>query len=822
LPLYDSGRAAGPAGEAGSEFLYYVMPYVEGETLRDKMAREKQLGVDETIAIAKDVADALHFAHQRGIVHRDIKPENILLQQGKPLVADFGIALAVSHAGGTRLTETGLSLGTPHYMSPEQATGDRELDARSDVYSLGAMVYEMLAGEPPHHGNTVQAIIARILSEEPQPVSRQRPAVPAHVDAAIRKALDKTPADRFTTAAKFAAALTDPGFTLSRTVATPATSAVPASHRSAVIVTLAAVAVLALGAAAAGWLRSTPKQVLRVSMAIHEDAALTEQSTLRIAISPDGRRIVYVGPATGTPLNRQLWLRDLDALNARPLPGTEGAMAPFFSRDGGSVGFLTGEPGDLRVVPTEGGPVRTIVTGGADPWGGDWGPDGRIYFTGPDGHLLRISPGETTIDTVATPDRAKGELEYDFAHVLPNGKGVIVEVWHSSVDDADIAVVALATGTVTTLVPGVNARYLPTGHLVWVTSDGMLLAAPFDADRMAFTAPSTLIEQGIAVDPDAGAGQFAVSETGHLVYEAGSAAGVAQLQWVTRQGEATPLDPDWWGAFGYVALSPDGRSLALTLSGSEGTHVWVKDLEGGGLLRLALGTGTFDRPTWTPDGTSVTYRGGSTSDRGIWTRRADASQPVERAARLPQGFYADEAGWAPDGATLVIRGQRPGTVRDILVLRPGTDTVPRELIATAQEEYSPTVSPNGRWIAYTSNESGQEEVYVRPFENPGRARWAVSVGGGTEPLWARNGREIFYRQTAGDLARRTVSETPDLNLGPVEKLFDARGFRADHYHRAYDVTPRGDRFIMVRRQGLVSELVLVANWFDELKAKVAR
>ncbi|MDH3290923.1 MAG: protein kinase [Gemmatimonadota bacterium] len=822
LPLYDSGRAAGPAGEAGSEFLYYVMPYVEGETLRDKMTREKQLGVDETIAIAKDVADALHFAHQRSVVHRDIKPENILLQQGKPLVADFGIALAVSHAGGTRLTETGLSLGTPHYMSPEQATGDRELDARSDVYSLGAMVYEMLSGEPPHHGNTVQAIIARILSEDPPPVSRQRPAVPAHVDAAVRKALDKTPADRFPTAAKFAEALGNPAFTLSHTAATPAAPAGPRARQPAIAIALAAVAVLAIGAAVAGWLRTTPKQVFRVSMAIHEDAALTEQSTLRIAMSPDGRRIVYVGPAASSPLNRQLWLRELDALSARPVLGTEGAMSPFFSRDGSAIGFFTGEPGDLRVVPTDGGPVRTIVTGGADPWGGDWGPDGRIYFTGPDGHLLRISPGGTTIDTVATPDRTKGELEYDFAHVLPNGKGAIVEIWHSSVDDATIAVVALATGAVTTLAQGVNARYLPTGHLVWVTSDGMLLAAPFDIDGMTFTGSSVLIEQGIAVDPDAGAGQFAVSETGNLIYEAGSATGVAQLHWVTRQGEATPVDPDWWGAFGYVALSPDGRSLALTLSGTDGTHVWVKNLEGGGLLRLALGAGTFDRPTWTPDGTSVTYRGGSASERGIWTRRADASQPAERTAALPEGFYADEAVWSPDGTTLVIRGQRPGTMRDILVLRPGTDTVPRELIATAQEEYSPIVSPNGRWIAYTSNESGQEEVYVRPFENPGRARWAVSVGGGTEPLWARNGRELFYRQTAGDLVRRTVTDTPSFGLGPVEKLFDARGFRADHYHRAYDITPRGDRFIMVRRQGLVSELVLVANWFEELNAKVPR
>jgi len=822
LPLYDSGRAAGPAGEAGSEFLYYVMPYVEGETLRDKMAREKQLGVDETVAIARDVADALHFAHQRGIVHRDIKPENILLQQGKPLVADFGIALAVSHAGGTRLTETGLSLGTPHYMSPEQATGDRELDARSDVYSLGAMVYEMLAGEPPHHGNTVQAIIARILSEEPAPVTRQRPAVPAHVDAAIRKALDKTPADRFTTAAKFAEALTNPGFTLARTVATPAASAGAPVRRSAVTLALATLAVAATAAALAGWLRSTPRQVVRVSMAIHEDAALTEQSTLRIAISRDGRRIVYVGPAAGSPLNRQLWLRDLDALGARPLPGTEGAMAPFFSRDGASVGFFTGEPGDLRVAPTAGGPVRTIVTGGADPWGGDWGPDDRIYFTGPDGHLLRTSAGGTTIDTVATPKGADGELEFDFAHVLPNGKGAIIEVWHSSVDDADIAVVEIATGTVTTLVQGVTARYLPTGHLLWATSDGMLLAAPFDQDRMAISGPSVLVEQGIAVDPDAGAAQFAVSENGHLVYEAGSAAGVSQLQWVTRGGEATPLDPEWWGSFGYVALSPDGRSLALTQSGSEGTHVWVKDLAGGGLLRLALGTGTFDRPTWTPDGTSVTYKGGSAADRGIWTRRADASQPVERAVALPQGFFADEVMWTPDGKSLVMRGQRPGSVRDILVMRPGEDTIPRPFIASAQEEYSPIVSPNGRWIAYTSNESGQEEVYVRPFDNPGRARWAVSVGGGAEPLWARSGREIFYRQTTGHLARRTVAETPDLALGPVERLFDARGFRQDHYHRAYDIAPSGDRFIMVRRQGLVSELVLVTNWIEELKAKVPR
>jgi serine/threonine-protein kinase len=822
LPLYDSGHVTGLGGEGGSEFLFYVMPYVEGETLREKMGREKQLGVEETVSIAKDVADALHFAHQRGVVHRDIKPENILLQQGKPLVADFGIALAVSHAGGTRLTETGLSLGTPHYMSPEQATGDRELDARSDVYSLGAMVYEMLAGEPPHHGTTVQAIIARILSEEPDPVTRQRPAVPPHVEAAIRKALDKTPADRFPSAAKFAEALTDPGFTLPRTAAIPATPTGAPVRRPVVTIGLAVVTALAVAMALAGWLRSVPKQVIRVSMAIHEDAALTDQSTLRIAMSPDGRSVVYVGPATTSRLNRQLWHRNLDELSARPIPGTEDALAPFFSPDGASIGFITGEPGDLRVVPIAGGPVRTIVTGTADPWGGYWAPDGQIYFTGSDGDLLRTSLGATAIDTVAVPDRERGQLEYDFAHVLPNGKGVIVEIWYSSIDDAEVAVVSLETDSVTKLADGVNARYLPTGHLVWSTSDGMLLAAPFDEDKLELTGPSVLIEQGVAVDPDAGAGQYAVSDNGHLIYEAGAAAGVAQLQWVDREGEAAPIEPDWWGTFGYVSISPDGNSVALTQSGGDGTHVWVKDLVGGTLLRLALSTGTFDRPTWTPDGTSVTYRGGSATERGVWTRRADASQPAERAVELEAGLVAYEAVWSPDGTWLVIRATRPGTLRDILAMRPGVDSVPRPLIASAAEEYSPDISPNGRWIAYTSNESGQEEVYVRPFDDPGRARWAVSVVAVSLKKWSRDGREIFYRSHVGEVTRRTVAETPDLSLGPVESLFDATGFRTDHYHRAYDIAPDGGRFLMVRRQGFVSELVLVTNWFEELEAKVSQ
>jgi len=347
LPLFDSGEA--------DSFLYYVMPHVEGESLREKLDREKQLSVEDTVEIAKNVVAALDYAHQQGVIHRDIKPENILLQAGQALVADFGIAVAISQAGGTRLTETGLSLGTPHYMSPEQATADRELDARSDVYSLGAVVYEMLVGEPPHVGNSAQAIVAKILTDTPPPIARTRELIPANVDAAVRCALAKSPADRFTSAADFSAALLNPAFTLP--TLSGATEGA-ASHRARlwqrVAVGLAAVAVLFAGLALWGWLHpDPPRPVTRRLMAFLPGQELTKNplQAQPISFASDGSWWVYVGTEEG---GSQLWVKRGDEYEATPLAGTEGASGPIVSPDGQSIAFT--RAGVLRRIPTAGGP----------------------------------------------------------------------------------------------------------------------------------------------------------------------------------------------------------------------------------------------------------------------------------------------------------------------------------------------------------------------------------------------------------------------------------------------------------------------------------
>ncbi|MFQ5809285.1 MAG: protein kinase, partial [Armatimonadota bacterium] len=409
LPLHDSGEA--------DTFLYYVMPYVEGETLREKIDREKQLGVTEAIEVTRSVAAALDYAHRQNVIHRDIKPENILIHDGQALVADFGIALAVSQAGGTRLTETGLSVGTPHYMSPEQAMGDRELDARSDVYSLGAVLYEMLAGDPPYTGSTAQAIVAKVITEKAPPVTVHRDTVPPHVAAAIQKALSKLPADRFHSAAEFADALTKPGAvpTVPRDV--PA-EAVPAPARAIAIPIPSARAVLpwALLAVAAGvavWalLRPPPHaQVARFQVGMPEDAGLLTATNGRtIALSPDGGTIVYVGPS------RQLFARRLDQLAVRPLPGTRGAHTPFFSPDGAWVGFYASP--SLKRVALAGGPPLTIANA-PTMRGASWGTDDYIVFapsiaTG----LMRVAAAGGPVDTLTRPDQGRGETSHRWPRV---------------------------------------------------------------------------------------------------------------------------------------------------------------------------------------------------------------------------------------------------------------------------------------------------------------------------------------------------------------------------------------------------------------------
>jgi serine/threonine-protein kinase len=813
LPLYDSGEA--------DSFLFYVMPFVDGDTLRDKLDRDKQLGVEEAVKIAESVASALQYAHERGVVHRDIKPENILLQAGQALVADFGIALAVSHAGGSRLTETGLSLGTPHYMSPEQATGDRDIDARSDLYSLGAMVYEMLVGDPPHTGSNLQAIIAKILSDEPSPVSRSRKTVPLNVEAAVTRALAKVPADRFASAAEFAQAIANPNYTAPTARMSAPTNPERSGSPGWLTAALGFLLVVLVGSSLWGWLRPVPKTVLRLGIAFPEEEMVQRARTKRFAIAPDGSRLVYVGPTIQGAGAPQLWLRRLDELHARPLSGTEGARAPAFSPDGQFIAFITGEPGDLRIMPADGGPAQTVASDSVNPWGVDWGTDGRLYFSVSNGRLVRARPGGGPLEEVSAPDTTLGESEHEWPHILPSAKGALIQIWHGSTADAEVGILDLETGEMRSRLEGVVARYLPTGHVLYATYDGSLVALPFDEGRLEVTGPPTVVEEGVGIDSYAGVGQFDVSKNGHLVYQSGGGVGSEQVVRVDREGNVTLIDPNWQGDFENLVLSPDGTRLAVTATGSEGTHIWVKQLDTGPMVRLTFEGTSNNRPAWSPDGRSVTFITNRERNRSLWSVRADGSA---RAEPLLAEGVVNEGFWSRDGQWIVFRQGSSGTrTRDIRAIRPAEDTAARLIVGAVFDEYAPALSPDSRWIAYVSNESGREEVYVRPFPDADRAKWQVSVDGGIEPRWANSGRELFYRTARGEMVVRAVGGSERFEMGPPQVLFDASNFAGDNYHAVYDLTPDDSQFVMIgSNEAIREDVVLVFNWLEELKAKLAR
>ena len=447
LPLHDSGEA--------DSYLFYVMPYVEGETLGDRLERESQLPVDESVKIATEIADALQAAHEQGVIHRDIKPANILLSRGRPLVADFGIALAVSAAGGGRLTETGLSLGTPHYMSPEQATGDQIVGPSTDIYALGSVLYEMLVGEPPYTGSNAQAILGKIIQGRPVSARDERAAIPANVDAALRKALEKLAADRFTSAQEFARALGDPGFRYGELAAADAGPAAGPWKRLS-LATTGLAAVFALTTLWSFLRPDTLGPVTRVSVQIPEEQSIAP-STDGMALAPDGSLLVYQGVSDESPA--QLWVRPWNALSATPIRGTEGTFSPpDISPDGQDVAFATG--GSFRVVPIQGGVTRTLSEeGGCCP---TWSPDGVwLYYSNPPTGLRRVPAGGGSPEVITEVATDAGDQFLLYPDVLPGGEGVVFQI--RGVGGSRIQAVDVETREVKDLTPGAHPRYSPRG-----------------------------------------------------------------------------------------------------------------------------------------------------------------------------------------------------------------------------------------------------------------------------------------------------------------------------------------------------------------------
>jgi Tol biopolymer transport system component len=840
LPLFDSGTADG--------FLYYVMPYVEGESLRDRLNREKQLPVQEAVDLTAEVADALQYAHEHGVVHRDIKPENILIHAGRPMVADFGIALAVSAAAGGRMTETGLSLGTPHYMSPEQATAEKEITGRSDVYSLASVLYEMLTGDPPHVGSSAQQIIMKIVTEEAAPVTKLRRSVPPNVAAAVSKALEKLPADRFGSAKEFAAALTDPSY---RSKAAAMASA-PGARRWGTGVTLVGWLLWGLTLAAGGWLWSRARSgvhepVRRYALQMSEPETVTTTRSGVLALSPDGSRIAYVG---GAPTRaaasaggsgglrtypRQIWIRDRDQLYAHPVPGTDGAGFLSWSPDGRRLAFETA-PRVLEVVTLDGTPP-TVVTDSLSAAGAGtaWAPDGAIYsaggFGGPAGVGIVSYPATGGAATVRTRlDTARHEFAHVNPAVLPNNRGLLFSIWYGPTrpNDTEIAVLDLETGKYRTIQAGMRARYLATGDLLIARANGTLVAVPFDEDKLEVTGPAVPVVTGVATYVGYIV-NYDVSNVGTLVYFAGQPQDVKETLrpvWVTRDGVATPVDSGW--TFdrpfnGGMSLSPDGHRLAVAIAGKPNSDIWIRQLdrEHGPLSRLTLGDFLKYRPTWSPDGRSVAYIvDPGNNNASIYQRPADFSGTAKKLLGSDKALA--EAVWSPDGHWMVVRTTLP--TRDLYAFQPGVDTTLTPIVTSPQfEERAATLSPDGRWIAYQSDESGRDEIYVRPFPKAeGGRRWQVSAAGGAEPLWSHSGREIFYRARSGEMMAVPATTTPTFAPGTPHALFPAGKYAHGPSYRAYDVSPGDRRFLMLSPvsdsvAAAPNRLVVVDNWFEELR-----
>jgi serine/threonine-protein kinase len=815
LPLFDSGEAGGS--------LFYVMPYVEGETLRDRLTREKQLGVPDAVRIAEEVAGALDYAHRHGVVHRDIKPENILLHDGSALVADFGIALAASKASGARMTETGMSLGTPHYMSPEQAMGEREITARSDVYALGAVLYEMLTGEPPFTGATAQAVVARVVTEAPRPLHAQRHTIPPHVEAATLTALEKLPADRFASAADFAAALRDKTYATTTVVpsaAAPGAGAKEQGRKGAGVYTLAGGALALAVAALWGWLRPMPHEPLtQFSVALRKSEELQPPPSGgggRIALSPDGRLLVFTGPGQGSS---QLWLRRLDQLTSTPMAGTEGGYSPFFSPDGRKVGFIRNGSA-LRVASLDGTPTVTLIDT-ANTVSADWSDDGWIYVEGGAG-ILRVRPTGGPVEPVYAVSTERHEIGAEFLNALPGG-GLLYRLRYAGKGQDEFQIAAMKVpGTVPKLLTrGVFARYAPNGQLLVVTSDGKLIALPFDPRKLEVTGPPNALLEGVGVRAAGFSIDLALSPGGTLAYTTGGAVGSRRAVWVTREGVPSLVDASWdpQGTVDAFALSPDQKTLAVALLRNGKRDVWVKALPSGPFSRITFGDTGSTRPVWAPDGRSLLYlqdRSGS-GVGPVYEHRADGTGDATLVFRGAMDW--GQIVTTRDRRWLVLRSANATGTPGLFGSRQGDTTAVPLVASTGSTSVYPALSPDDRWLAYASDESGTLEIYVRPFPATSSAKWQVSTAGGQQPVWSRSGRQLYYINGKNEMVAAEIRPGAALGVGEQRVLFSTAPFVRLGPIPSFAVTADDRRFLMMREgeSAQESELILALHWLDRVK-----
>jgi eukaryotic-like serine/threonine-protein kinase len=844
----------------GSHFL--VMELVPGETLQERVRREGAVPLEESLDIAKQICDALEHAHEKSVIHRDLKPANVkFTPEGKVKVLDFGLAKAFagdSTAGDSSKpvfdsnsptlsrmptgyqqadlspTLPGVILGTAAYMSPEQARG-KPVDKRTDIWALGCVLYELLTGKQAFAGEDVTDILAAVVRAEPDWAALPA-ATPPHVRMILRRCLQKDARQRMHCAADAQIQIAESETAPETIVPAWAESGRNEVWRWALLFGLACALITGL----AFWsLRpaAVPQPVFHLAIPLPPNEALAgTASTSSLALSPDGTQLLYT--ASSSSSLPQLYLRSLDALEARPLAGTEGAASPFFSPDGQWIGFFA--DGKLKKVPSSGGAVLTLADAQSNR-GGAWGPQDTIVFGPPNTSVLyQVSAAGGQPQQLTK--LAKGESSHNWPQLLPDGKTLLYSILvgvNGSTDSWQIVAQRLDTSDRKIVVRGGGvARYIPakpsgltgpdgsTGHLVYYHA-GTILAAPFDPKRLELAGTSAPVLEGVQSTIDqtsGGMGQFSVSQSGSLVYVPGGFRGSQQSipVWVDRKGVVEPLAAPP-RAYNHPQLSPDGTQLAVTISAVDKDDIWVFDLARGSLTRVTF-EGINHVSAWTPDGKRMVFRSIREGISNIFWKPADGSGSEEQITHGEKSLSVQSI--SPDGKLAFYSENNPGTQNDIWMVPLEGERKPSLILQTPFAEDVPRISPDGRWLAYVSNESGRPEVYVRAFPGPG-GKWQISTEGGGEPLWSRNGRELFFwiGDKFMDVEITTQPSSQAFQAGAPRLLFAGTFMRHPGIlEPVYDVSPDGQRFLMLKpieqKEEALTRINVVLNWSEELRRKV--
>ena len=823
-----------------------VMELVEGATLAERIAQDP-LALGEALPIAKQIAEALEYAHERGIIHRDLKPANIkLTRDGAVKVLDFGLAKALegdaaepdiskSPTISMAATRAGIIFGTAAYMSPEQAKG-KPVDRRADIWAFGCVLYEMLTEQQLFTGETASDVLAHVIMQEPD-----WGALPAVTPAPIRKLLERTLRKEVKARLQ---AIGEARIAIEEYLANPATASASGIFSAAAMAApqrlwrrallwagMALLALVALLAVWRPWQTAPNPGVMRLSTEFGGEGTLPTGLGPSALISPDGTHMVFVASDAGG--KQRLFIRSLDQLQVSPLYGTEDAIDPFFSPDGQWIAFFAG--GKLKKISVQGGAAVTLCDAQEDR-GGAWGENGTIIFapatrTG----LFMVSSAGGTPAPFSTLDKKAGEVTHRWPQFLPGGKALLYTSDNNGTfyEEADVAVQVLATGQKKKLFHGgYHARYLPGGYLAFL-HDGTLFAVPFDAKRLEIAGQPAPILEDVMSDATTAGAQFSFSGNGTFVYVSGRQAGAKfKLSWLASDGRLTPLRD---AALNYTGLSfsPDGKLLALEITDTNNKRddIWVHDWQRDTVTRLTFARQQNYEPAWTPDSKRITYTTSEQSgDYSFYWKRADGAGDEQKIVASKNSLQT--ASWRPDSKVLVFAENNPDTNWDIMTLpmegdekngwKPGEV---KPFLNSTFSELRPAFSPDGRWLAYRSNELGVSEIYVRPFPGPG-GKWQISTGGGDFPQWSSNGRELFYLTNDNKLMVATYSASGDSFRADSPRLWSNIQLANIGPYKNFSLHPDGKRIAAItdpqtKAQGQPAKITFVVNFTDELRRKLA-